>query len=446
MTDVITNDLISLSAKERRDAYSRPERPAYIGFAIIAAFVLIFGIWSYLAPVSGAAIAEGALQVQGQRQSVQHPYGGVVQDLFVKEGDQVKRGQVLLTLSDTEPRSKVEVLQAERVNLVAQQARLNAERENKPEPNFGDELTSRKDDKIVAQAMANERAIMGARERQYETEKGVLERKIAQLREQQRGLEAQRDGVARQQALMQEEANGAKQLLKSGYTPKTRVLALERQLAGLESQRGARLSDIAGVEQAIGQAELEITKLDRTRLSDIVDQLRATESKLAEVTPQLDAARDVLKRTKVTAPATGSVVGLTVFTEGGVIQPGAKLLDIVPSENPLMVDARLPLSDVDQVKPGRRADVRLVSVNRNERPQLHGTIVTVSADRMTDTRTGAGYYNVQVKLDEKEVSQSHVALQAGMPAEVIVATQPRTLMQYLIGPLTDQITTAFRER
>jgi len=180
-------------------------------------------------------------------------------------------------------------------------------------------------------------------------------------------------------------------------------------------------------------------------MSEITDQLRATESKLAELAPKIDAATDVVGRTRITAPATGSVVGLDVYTEGGVIQPGARLMDIVPSDNPLIVDARLKLSDVNDVAAGHRAEVRLTGVNYVERPRLYGTVRTVSADRLTDDKSGQGYYSVEVTLDPGDMKKSHVELQAGMPAEVIVPTRPRTLFEYLIGPLRDEITGAFRE-
>lgn len=442
----MSNDPVSQSAVQERVAYSRPERPAVIGFAVIATFVAALALWSALAPVAGAAIAQGGLQVQGKRQAVQHPDGGVVKDLLVKEGDRVTRGQVLLTLSDSEPRSRQDVLRAERDALLAQQARLVAERDGLDAPDFGADLNGRGADPGLRQSMANERAVMTARLRQYETQIGVLRQKVVQLREQETGLRAQLAGVERQQVLLEEEARGARQLLASGYTPKTRVLALERDLAKLESDRGARLSDIARAEQAAGETELEITKLERTRIADIVDELRTTQSRLAEQAPKLDAAKDVLERTQVLAPATGSVVGMEIFTEGGVIQAGARLLEIVPDASPLIAEARLHLSDVSEVRPGSKADVRLISVNRSERPNLRGEIITVSADRLTDERSGEGYYSVQVRLDPEDVRSSNVDLQPGMPVEVIVANRPRTLVQYLVSPLTDEITGAFRER
>ncbi|MCJ2084139.1 HlyD family type I secretion periplasmic adaptor subunit [Methylobacterium sp. J-090] len=425
---------------------ANPLRPALAGFGVIVLFVAAVVLWGLFAPVSGAATAEGVLQVEGRRQSVQHPYGGVVKDLLVREGDQVGKGQILLTLSDTEPRSRLDVLLAEGGALLAEEARLMAEREGRPEPAFGTALTDRQGEAGIAQAMANERAVMRARTRQFESETGLLRQRIGQLQEQKRGSQAQLDGLKRQGDLIEEEAKGARYLLASGLTPKTRVLSLEREAARLLGDQGARLSDIASTDEAIGAAKLEIAKLERARTTEVTNALRTAQSRLAELAPKIDAARDVLTRTRITAPATGAVVGLSIFTQGGVIQQGARLLDIVPRSNPLMVEAKLRLADIHEVVPGRHADIRLTNFVRNERPVINGEVVTVSADRLTDERSGQGYYSVLVRMNPDDLERSKVELQAGMPAQVVVTTRPRTLVDYLIAPLLDQISGAFHEK
>lgn len=431
----------------RRMALGRgsPLLPALGGVGAIMAFCLSLGIWGAYAPVSGAAIAEGSLKVEGNRQAVQHPYGGVVQQLLVREGDKVARGQILLRLSDIEPRSQVDILTGQQDAYRAEEARLVAERDGAKEPAFGADLLGAERPSAV-QAMANERAVMSARLRQHETETGVLRQRIAQLRENRRGLEAQAEGLRRQAELIEEELKGARELLKSGFTPKTRVLALERNAAGLLADRGAKLSEIASTDEATGGAELEIAKRDRERTAEITGALRTVQTKLAEIGPKLGSARDILNRTEVAAPATGAVVGLSIFTEGGVIAPGAKLLDIVPSDDTLAVQGRLQLSDLREVSVGREADVRLTSVHRSDRPQLRGLVTNVSADRLTDEKSGQGYYLIQVQLNADDVRRASVDLQAGMPAQIVVTTRPRTLIQYLVAPLADEISGAFRER
>ncbi|HLZ06705.1 MAG TPA: HlyD family type I secretion periplasmic adaptor subunit [Bradyrhizobium sp.] len=428
-----------------RAAYSRPERPALLGAGVVAAFAAAMAIWGTLAPISGAAIASGNLQVEGRRQSVQHPYGGVIRQLLVREGAHVEKGQLLIVLDDSDQRAKLEVLTADRDAALATEARLIAERDGRDAPDFGDDLRARGDKPAVRQAMANETAMMAARNHQFETETAVLRGKIEELKAQIGGTQAQLTGTQKQRELLADEMTGAQHLFEQGYTPKTRILALQREDAKLQADIGGQEANIAGMQQQIAQNELEIAKAKRARLSEITDQLRSTETKLAELGPKIDAATDVVTRTRITAPATGAVVGLDVFTEGGVIQPGAKLMDIVPSDNPLIVDAKLNLSDINDVTTGRRAEVRLTGVNYVERPRLYGTVKTVSADRLTDDKSSAGYYAVEVALDADDVKKSHIELQPGMPAEVIVPTRPRTLFEYLLGPLRDEITRAFRE-
>jgi HlyD family type I secretion membrane fusion protein len=429
-----------------RAFYARPGRPALLGAVVVGAFAAAMTMWGTLAPISGAAIASGNLQVEGRRQSVQHPYGGVVRQLPVRDGARVERGQLLIALDDSDPRAKLEVLAADRDAALAAEARLIAERDGRNAPDFGDDLRARGEKPAVRQAMANETAMMAARKHQFNAEMAALRGKIKEFEAQIAGTQAQLAGTEKQRELLADEMSGAQHLFEQGYTPKTRILALQRESARLQADIGAQQASIAGMQQQIAQNDLEIAKAERVRMSEITDQLRSTESKLAELAPKIDAATDVVARTRITAPATGSVVGLDVFTEGGVVQPGARLMDIVPSDNPLIVAARLKLSDINDVAIGRRAEVQLTGVNYVERPRLYGSVQTVSADRLTDDKSGQGYYAVEVALDPNDVKKAHIDLQAGMPAEVIVPTRPRTLFEYLLGPLRDEIAHAFRER
>ncbi|MEZ2143142.1 HlyD family type I secretion periplasmic adaptor subunit [Bradyrhizobium sp. DN5] len=432
-------------ADRERAYYARPGRPALVGAIVVGAFASAMMLWGTLAPISGAAIASGNLQVEGRRQSVQHPYGGVIRQLLVRDGAHVEKGQPLLVLDDSDPRAKLDVLVADRDASRAAQARLMAERDGQAAPEFG--VDPRDARPALRQAMANEIAMMAARKHQFEAETAVLRRKIAELNAQIDGTQAQLTGTEKQRELLSDEMTGAQHLYEQGYTPKTRILALQREDAKLQADIGAQRASIAGMQQQIAQNEAEIAKAERARMSEITDQLRSTENKLAELAPKIDAATDVVTRTQIRAPATGSVVGLDVFTEGGVIQPGAKLMDIVPSDNPLIADAQLKLSDINDVTVGRRAEIRLTGVNYVERPRLYGTVRTVSADRVTNDKAGGpGYYAVEVSLEPEDVKKSRIELQSGMPAEVIVPTRPRTLFEYLFGPLRDELTRAFRER
>ena len=429
-----------------RAFYARPGRPALLGAVVVGAFAAAMTMWGTLAPISGAAIATGNLQVEGRRQSVQHPYGGVVRQLPVRDGAHVEKGQLLIALDDSDPRAKLEVLIVDRDAALAAEARLIAERDGRDAPDFGESLRADREKPAVRQSMANEAAMMAARKHQFDAETAVLRGKIRELEAQIVGTQAQLAGTEKQRELLADEMTGAQHLYEQGYTPKTRILALQREAARLQADVGAQQANIAGMQQQIAQNDLEIAKAARARMSEITDQLRAAESKLAELAPKIEAATDVVARTRITAPATGAVVGLDVFTEGGVVQPGARLMDIVPTDNPLIASARLKLSDINDVAVGHRAEVQLTGVNYIERPRLYGTVRTVSADRLTDDKSGQGYYAVEIALEPDDVRKSRVEVQAGMPAEVIVPTRPRTLFEYLLGPLRDEITRAFRER
>lgn len=429
----------------RRGIYLDSRGPAIAGFAAIGGFVALLALWAVFAPLSGAAIAPGTLQVEGRRQTVQHPYGGVINDLAVADGDQVVKGQVLVTLSDAEPRARLDVLLVERDSLLAQESRLTAERDGTEAPDFA-VLEQRRGEDRVSQAIANEMAILAARRRQHRTAADIFRQKAVQVGELRRGLQAQIEGLTRQRGLVEEEATGARTLLASGYTPRTRVLGLERDLARIDSDIGARQAELTRAQEAVGETELEIARLDRVMIAEVTEQLRQTQAKLAELAPKIVVARDALARTAITAPATGTVVSATVFTEGGVVQAGARLLDIVPADNPLTVEARLPLGDVSEVSRGQPADVRLVSINRTERPNIRGEVVLISADRTVDERSGTAYYPMRVTMNPEDVRNARVELKSGMAAEIVVTTRPRSLVDYLIGPLADEISGSFREK
>lgn len=427
-----------------RAAWSQPHRPARIGLAVIAAFVLVIGGWSALAPLSDAAIAQGSLQVEGRRQSVQHPYGGVVKQIAVTEGQHVEQGEVLVTLSDTEPRAERDVLVVEKAGLAVRRQRLIAEREGAADFEQPAGL-DRIDPATLEEAVASERALMSARRRQHESAVTVIERRIEQLQSTRDGAEVEAEGLERQIALTEEELKAARTLLEQGYTPRPRVLGLERDAAQLRSALAAKRAEIASAAQAVAEAQAEIAGLERSRLAAITEELRDAEAALSAVEPKIAAAEDALLRTAIRAPASGEIVALSVFTEGGVVAAGAPLMEIVPSAAPFFVDARLRLTELHGIAAGQRAEIQLLSAPRSVRPDLSGLVETVSADRLEDERTGEGYYAIQVRLDADDVAASDFALQAGMPVQVVMPTQARTLIDYLTSPLFDEFDTAFRE-
>jgi HlyD family type I secretion membrane fusion protein len=239
---------------------------------------------------------------------------------------------------------------------------------------------------------------------------------------------------------------GTRELYEKGLSPKTRVLALERAEAELASTGGARRADTAKSEEAIAQTELEIARAGQARLTEITDQLRDTQTKLAETEPQLQNAHDVLERTELVSPASGEVVGLKIFTEGGVINAGTTVLDIVPSKGALVLEARVKPQDVHDVSSGAAAEVRLSGMIGRQQPALLGSVETISADRLENSRTGEPYYVALIRITPGSLAKSGVTLQPGMPADILIATKSRSVLQYLISPLSDQMALGFRER
>lgn len=427
--------------------YDRPLRPALFGFAFMALFASGLGAWSAAAPLAGASTAQGKLEVSSNRKSVQHPYGGVVKRIFVHEGEHVQQGQVLMLLSDVEPQTKLDVLTRERDIALAEEGRLIGERDGAQAPLFSADLSRRAADHMVAQALENEKAVMAARTQQYRVAQEGLAKRVDELQAQMEGTKAEARGIAAQQAILADERSGSEKLFAQGYTPKTKMLALDRSKAELETNLASKKAEMARSDEALAAARLDIAKAQRDRVTEIAGSLSQAEAKLAQLAPQIVQADDVLRRTVVRAPYGGAVVGLDVFTEGGVIGAGAKLLDIVPSGTPLIAVVRLALNDLSDVAVGRRADIRLTGVRRNERPRIGGHVLTISADRVDDRKSsGQPYYEMRVDLVADDVVRSRIKLQPGMPVEVVVNGQSRTLVAYLAGPMIDEITHAFHER
>ena len=421
--------------------------PIWVGLAIVALFFGGLGTWAALAPLAGAIVAEGVVKVEANRQAVQHLDGGMVRQIFVKEGELVKEGQVLIRLDESAAKANVDVLASQLDALRTLEARLIAERDGHDHITFPVELSARQYEPQTAGMLTGQINLFEARRRAFEGQRQLQQQKIAQLNEQITGYGAQVKSQQRQMALIEEEAKGTRELWQKGWAPKTKVLALDRTTASLDGQRGELVANIARSKQQIGEAELQILQLTKDRLSEVADQLRDAQTKLLDVEPKLRAAIDTLGHLDLKAPRAGYVVGLTAFTVGGVIAKGDHVLDIVPLESPLVVEGQVKPEDIEGLQPGLPAEVHLSAYKQRNVPKIRGTVTKVSADRLTDQKTGAPYYQIQVALDQDEL-QAHpsVQLQPGMPAEISVPTKERTALDYLMAPLTAGFNRALRER
>lgn len=421
--------------------------PALAGVLVIAAAFGGFGGWAALAPLNSAVVAQGTVTVSGNRRDVQHLEGGIVRDLLVRDGDVVAAGDVLLRLDPSRAAASLGMLRAQRDADLAQEARLLAERGQRDEPAFPDELLARAGDPGVAGILAGQRLLMETRRQARDGQVSILRQRVAQHQEQIGGLNSQILEKRRQLALLGEELADKRFLYGKSYSPKAQILALERETARLNGEIGEHGGDIARARQAIGEAELQIIQVSRTVQDEVAQELRKVQAAIADLRERFAATRDMVRRLDVRAPVAGTVVGLTAHTEGGVIAPGAVVMQIVPLHEPLVVEAQVAPNDVGHLHPGQEAGVRFPAFAGRTAPPVFGSVEQVSADRMVDQRSGLPYYLVRVTVPEaalKRLDERKVI--AGMAADVMMTTGERTALHYLVSPLLDLVGKSMRER
>lgn len=413
--------------------------PILVGLVTIAVFFGGLGSWAALTPLDGAVVAPAVVKVEHNRQAVQHRDGGIVRDLPVREGDRVAAGQVLLRLDDAELRAQATSLTAQLTAAQARRARLLAEQRGAPAllvPSAGPALP--------AESLAGEQALLDSRRRALDNATGVLVGQVRQAEAQIVGHQAQIGSLDRQISLIQDELAGTRMLEAKGWAPKTKLRQLERGAAQLDGQRAERQADIAAARQGIARAELQMSQLRRDQETEVAQDLRDVEDTINEVEPRLAGLVTQLGRTELRAPQAGVVVGLTAFTEGGVIGAGQTVMEIVPDHHPLVIAARLRPEDIDDVQPGLTAQVRLTGLNQREAAPIAATIRHLSADRLIDDGDGAeAYYDMLVEIAPDALPRT--AFLAGMPAEVTVPLKARTALDYLFEPLLRQMSHALRE-
>jgi epimerase transport system membrane fusion protein len=417
------------------------------GFALIGVFLVGFLIWAAIAPLDSAAIALGRVSVEGNRKTVSRLEGGIVKEILVREGDEVKAGQKLVRIDDTKARATLEIVRGRELASAAQEARLIAERDDLKEISFPDNLRAAAGDVAVQEMMNSQLNLFRARRDSFEQQTGILNKSIAQRKEEIAGLQGQIRSGAEQIQLLEEQLEDLEELYEKGLARKSQIFDLRRRKAEIEGAKSQYQSSIARAQQQIGEAMLRISDLKAQRNKDIAEDLRKEQVDHADLTERRVAAEDVLKRTDVVAGADGTVVGLKVFTPGGVIAPGAPLLDIVPSDDRLIVEARVDPSDIDGVHAGLTAQVRFTPLNVRKTRPVEGRVLSLSADRLTDDRTGAPYYMAKVELTEDlKDALDGAPLRPGMPAEVMIRTGSRTVLEYMIKPISVSLDRAFRSK
>jgi HlyD family type I secretion membrane fusion protein len=428
-----------------------PEKPpsdsiwrfSLAGWLIIFTFFGGFGYWAAAAPLNGAVVANGLVKVEGNRKSVQHLDGGIVKELRIKEGDKVKAGDVLLILDDAQARAEFDVLSQQYLVLRATEARLKAELERAPSPLPPDEFKTRDGDGI----WSAQRHQFESRRIALEGGRKVIREKIAQLEAQIVGAQGAAKAYQAQWESVRQEMDDIKPLLDKGLITRPRYLQLERAAAGIEGNIADTLATIARSRQAIAEQGQQMAQLDNERMTEVTRDLRDTQAKLLEVLPKLSHAKAVLNRIEIRSPYSGRVVALNVFSVGGVIGKGEKILDVVPDEDSLVVEAQVAVDDIGDIRPNMRAEVHLTAYKQRITPTVAGDIAQISADRLVDPKSGQPYYVALVRLDKQQLAKlPQVRLYPGMPATVIIQTEERTAFDYLVGPLVQSFNAAFRQR
>lgn len=434
----------TMMRKSADDAPDSPRPELMLGIGIIVVFFVGFLGWAAFAPLDAGAFAQGQVSVSGNRQAVQHRDGGVVGALMVAEGDKVRRGQVLVRLNAGELNASERGAASQVFALLAQRSRLIAERDRLPTLPIPPEFASLppEDQALADEAMRLQRLQYAARGAGRSTETGVLNQRIGQLRDQMDGYERQIEANATQQRLISEELEGLRSLAAQGYAPLTRVRALERTAAALEGEQGSLRAQVARTREQIGEARLQTLGVSTKLNEDVAEQLRQVEIQLNDLRPKMIELRDQLARAEIRSPATGQVVGLSVFTPGGVIQPGQTLMEIVPDEASQVIVAQVDPADIDNLRIGLDTEVKFPGLRERNPPIVHGRVTRISADSFTDEKTGRSHYRAEVVVPQSELERLGSAarsIRAGMPVQVVMLTRKRTVLAYLVEPLVQSL-------
>jgi HlyD family secretion protein len=392
-------------------------------------------------------MAPGVVESETSRKTIQHFEGGIIGQILVKDGDEVVAGQPLIRLDDTKPRTTLLALQGQLWDVQAREARLVAERDGQANIAYPVALLERRVEPEIATVLAGQDKIFETRRLLLDSKISQLKQRIAQVQEEIAGYRSQETASRRRIALINEEITGLRELVAKGLERKPRLLALERDLAEIDGRRGELVAQMARAQQTIAESEVVILKEQNDYQNEVAAQLRETQQKIHELSEQIQAAADVLKRIEVRAPEDGVVTDLKVHTLGGVITPGEALMDLVPEQDRLVVTVQVRPEDIDVVRPGLAAQVRLLPYKQRRVPPVDGTVVYVSADRMVDKKTDRPYFAAKIRLSEAALAEvPEVEPLPGMSAEAMIKTGERSVAAYALSPILDSFHRAFREK
>jgi HlyD family secretion protein len=416
------------------------------GLRILLVAVVLGGGWLTLVPLAGAVVVPGNLVVQSDVKAIQHPTGGIIAEIKVDNGKHVAAGDLLVRLDATQVKAGMQAIGKQLNEQRARIARLVAERDGLEQPEYPSELTSHTDDINVASVIASENSLFKARLNARQSQKDLLQGRVSQFNDEIHGMESQSDSKSKQIDLINGELAGVQDLYDKHLVPLTRLTTLQREAARIDGERGQLVSSIAETKSKIGEAQLQIVKTDQDFRSEVVKDLGDAQAKEGELVEKFVAARDQLDRIEVRAPNSGTIHQLAVHTIGGVIKAGETIMEVVPDSDELQVEAHVQPKDIDHVHMGQAAFVRFSAFNQRTTPQISGQVSFVSPDTTADPKSNSTFYTVRIVLSEDERHRlGSSQLIPGMQAEVFVQTGKRTMLNYLMKPITEQLRRAFVE-
>lgn len=414
---------------------------------LLFGFLTVLGLWAAFVPLSSAVIASGVISVESKRKKVQHLEGGIVERVDVRDGDAVKAGQVLAVLNQIETSAALGVLASELDAVVALEARLQAEIADAAAVTFPPELMARKDTSSAKAAMDGQATLFAQRRQSLDSQISVLKSRKAQYLEVVSGLRAQLAAVEGQTSLIGQETQATEKLFEQGLSTLPKVLALKRAAKSLSGQQGELVATIAQNKLKASEIDMQILELKNDRLDKVSTEMRETQRRRFELSDRLKAAQALVSRMTITAPAAGVVVASIIHSPGQVVRGGETVLEIVPQDARLIVEAQLKPEDADNVRAGSPANVRLIHSKSKFQPVVPGKVISVSADRLVDARTGVAYYQAEIEVDRAAVAAvlGDEKLQPGLPAEVMIGLGSHTALEYLLAPLNRSLQRAMRE-
>jgi len=444
--DFLRRHMVGMKAQEPTSALESIRRYIIAGAVVVLVLTCGVGVWATTTQISGALIAPGTVVVESNVKKVQHPTGGVVGELLVRDGDRVKAGNLLIRLDDTVTRANLAIVTKTLTELYARKARLAAERDRTEAIKFPDDITRQADVPEIAEVLSAESKLFDLRRSARAGQKSQLQERINQANEEIVGFSAQKEAKEKEVAFITRELTGVRDLFQKNLVPITRLSSLEREATRLGGERGQLIASTAQLKGKIAELQLQIIQVDQDLSSEVAKEMREIDAKIGEFVERKVSALDQLKRTDIRSPQDGTVFQSSVHTVGGVIPAGEPVMLIVPEADKLMVEAKVSPQDIDKVQFGQSAALRFSAFNMRTTPEIFGSVSQISADITTDQRTNQSYYTIRIAMPSDQIARlGDVKIVPGMPVEAFVKTGDRTVMSYLMKPLADQMNRAFRE-